>query len=321
MDAVNTSAVRVVLTFPDHEGLAGPLRTLGVEVLENHELLQGEALNRVALNADVVVIRASQRVGAAFFMQPGVRVKQIVQAAAGIDNIDLQAARQAGVEVQAVDPGNATAVAEWTLLHLLAVTRNATNHWSGTRWDWGAREESNDGELRGRRLGIVGLGRCGSRVARRALAFEMEVSAIDPYIPLDRFVESGVRRFDRLEPLLEWSEALTLHCPLDATTRGMIGRQELARMQPGAILLNSARGGLVDEQALLEALAAGRLAGAAIDVWCNEPRTRTGLAAHPCVLATSHIAGHTAASHRARRENLLEALSGLCRSLAADSSR
>ncbi|MFN7966549.1 MAG: NAD(P)-dependent oxidoreductase [Acidobacteriota bacterium] len=303
--------ITICFAAPDEDGLAVMLQRRRNVLVLTHPRLDGEALRCAAAECEILVTRAVQTVDRAVFEAASGRLRAIVQASAGIDNIDLEAARVHAVRVIQPDPGNATAVAEWTLLHMLALVRGVRRHWEGETWDWGGRETLPDGQLSGLRLGIVGLGRCGSRVARRACRFEMTVSAFDPYIPVETFALHGAQPARSLETLLSGSDVLTLHCPLTAETQGMIGAAELACLPRGSLLLNAARGGLVDEEALMQSLDSGWIAGCAVDVWEREPRPRAGLATHPRVLATPHLAGHTATSHRARRENLLAALEGL----------
>ena len=222
----------------------------------------------------------------------------------------------------AVDPGNATGVAELTLLALIALWRGLPAHWSATAGGrWPDRERLPDREIAGKTLGLVGLGRVGTRVSRRARACEMTVLAVDPYIPAETFPAAGALRVASLEELLPRCDALSLHCPLTDETRGMIGAAQLARLPEGALLVNTARGGIVDESALAAALDSGRLAGAALDVFEHEPVVVPGIASHPKVLATPHLAGHTVESHLARARNLAEALEALVVRLAPEGRR
>lgn len=310
--------ITVCFAAPDDDGLGPVLQRRPGVVVRSHPRLSGAALGKAAAECEILVTRAVQVVDRHVFETASGRLRFVVQASAGIDNIDLEAAQAHRVTVIQPDPGNATAVAEWTLLHLLALVRSVRRHWAGQTWDWGIRETLPDGQLSGLRLGIVGLGRCGSRVARRASGFEMTVSAFDPYIPDETFAQHGAHRARSLQALLSASDVLTMHCPLTDETQGMIGAEQLACLPRGAFVLNAARGGLIDEEALMQSLDSGWIAGCAMDVWEQEPRTRQGLVTHPRVLATPHLAGHTKPSHRARRENLLAALERLLDELSAE---
>lgn len=302
----------VACASPADPGMAAALaRHPGVRFVE-HPPLAGPALAEAAARADVLVTRAWQPVDRAVLGAGNGRLRTVVQGSAGLDNIDHEAAAGMGVEVVAVDPGNATGVAELTLLSLIALWRGVPAHWSATaQGAWPDRDRLPDREIAGKTLGLVGLGRVGTRVSRRARACEMTVLAVDPYIPERNFRDVGAVRFDSLEELIPRCDALSLHCPLTRETRGMIGAAELALLPEWALLVNTARGGIVDETALAAALDAGRLAGAALDVFEREPVLLPGIASHPRVLATPHLAGHTVESHRARARNLVEALDEL----------
>lgn len=322
MDDSGAPLLRITFTAPADPGVADRVRQRTGARVEEHDPLGRDELLAAAASSHVLVPRSFQSIDADLLAAGGRGcLRAVVQASAGLDNVDHEAAARFGVQVVAVDPGNAVAVAELTLLSMLALHRDVPGHWDRTRRGrWPARDRVDDPELRGRRLGIVGLGRVGSRVARRAAAFEMSVLAVDPYIPEVRFGECGVQRLHRLEELLEASDVLSLHCPLTAETRGMIDRPALERLPAGAFLVNTARGGIVDEQALLWALESGGLAGAALDVFREEPPASDGVLGHPRVLPTPHIGGHTRDSHRARGDNLVEALCALAPQLEEGSA-
>lgn len=302
--------IRIVFTAPADAGVAeavlGDPRVEGCE----HEALEGKDLVAAACCCDVLVPRSFQTIDRQLLATASVAgLRVVVQASAGLDNIDQEAAEVLGVEVLAVDPGNAVSVAELTLLSLLALFRAIRSHWERTpQPHWPIRDRLTDHEIRGKRLGLVGLGRTGSQVAVRAAAFGMDVRAVDPYISSERFSRFGVRRADSLAALLADCDALSIHCPLTDETRGMIGAEALAQLPVGAVLINAARGSIVDEAALRAALDGGSISGAALDVYEVEPPQAGSLVSHPRVLATPHLGGHTVESHRARGENLREAL-------------
>ncbi len=218
---------------------------------------------------------------------------------AGYDTVDVAACTAAGVAVVHQAGGNADSVAEHTLGLMLGVSRRMAESDRRLRRDRGlTREDLMGHELRGKTLGLVGLGHIGTRVAALARAFGMPVLATDPLLTFEEIVRRGARSV-ALDELLERADVISLHCPRDASTAGLIGAQAFARMKPGAIFISTARGGIHDEAALVDALRSGHLAGAGIDVWDVEPPPpEHPLLAMDRVFATFHTAGVT---HEARR--------------------
>lgn len=228
---------------------------------------------------------------------PSLRV--VARAAAGFDNIDVEAIERRGLRFVHAPEANAQSAAELTIGLLFATARSIPFHdfsMAGGTWSRGERQGL---ELAGRGLGIVGLGRVGSRVARMAAAIQMKVSAYDPFLDDERFEQLGVCRALTLEQLLAVSDVLTLHCPLTPLTRGMLGPAQLEQLPAGAVVLNVARGGILDEAALARLLGMGRLAAAGIDCWMQEPPepgnpllalSRRGVVATPHVGARTHAA-------------------------------
>jgi phosphoglycerate dehydrogenase-like enzyme len=234
----------------------------------------------------------------------------IFQPAAGVDEIDLDAAAALGIPVTNAPGANDVAVAEWTVMAILALLKDALRHHLGIldgRWDMAAPGVH---ELAGRTVGIVGVGRIGLAVARRLAAFEPGRLLYADVRPAPGGL--GLERVE-LEDLLAASDAVTLHVPLLPATRGLVDARRLARIKPGAVLVNAARGPVVDEAALVAALDAGRLRAAALDVFCEEPLPAGHpLRARPDVLLSPHLAGSTA---EARRRMLAAALRNLDRVL------
>lgn len=242
------------------------------------------------------------------------RLSVIACASVGLDHVDLEYARARGVDVFNLPGINSDSVAEFTIGLILSLARELPRAFDEMRRGmWNKNSYAGCLELRGKTLGIVGLGRIGSRVARIASAFGMDVLAADPYVDPGAAAALGVR-LAPLDEVLAAADFLTLHVPLTAETRGMIGARELAGMRPGAFLINTARGGVVDEAALLRALRGGRLAGAALDVFAREPEANPELLALPNVLGTPHIAGPT---REALRRAATAAAEGLLRRLGA----
>ncbi len=242
-------------------------------------------------SADALIVRSTTRVNGAL-LQQATKLRVIGRAGVGVDNIDVDAATRRGILVMNTPGGNATSVAEHTLALLLALARsvpqlNASIH--AGRWE---KSGANGIELRGKTLGLVGLGRVGNEVARRARALEMRVLAHDPYISENVAREAGVELVS-FSDLLSRSDFVSLHTALSAATEKMINRETIAKMKRGTRLVNAARGELVDEVALAEALRSGHIAGAALDVFAVEPPRGSPLIGLPNVVATPHVAGST----------------------------
>ena len=263
-------------------------------------------------DADALLVRSETRVTREV-LEAGERLRVVARAGAGVDNIDVVAATERGVLVINAPGGNTVAAAEHTLAMLLAAARHiAPADAALKRGEW-ARTRFVGVEVRGKVLGIVGLGRVGTEVARRAQGLDMQVLVHDPYVSAEHASRLSMEPVE-LEPLLERADFVTVHTPLTEQTRGMLGASALARMKPTAYLVNCARGGVVDEAALLAALDQGGLAGAALDVFAVEPAADNPLVRHPRVVATPHLGASTVEAQEAVArqvaEQLLEVLEG-----------
>lgn len=243
---------------------------------------------------DALVVRSQTRVDAELLAAAAPRLSVIGVASIGVDKIDIDAATRAGVMVVNAPTGNTIAAAEHTVALLLALMRNipaAHASVSGGAWE---RAHFTGRELRGKTLGIIGLGKIGKAVAQRARAFEMRVLANDPYLTEEQVTEAGARLVGLPELLLR-SDVITVHTPLTAQTRGLLGRAQLEATRPGTVVLNVARGGIVDESALADALRSDHLAGAAVDVFSTEPMAPDNpLRGAPNLLLTPHLGASTA---------------------------
>lgn len=267
-------------------------------------------------DCEALIVRNQTQVDAEL-LDHAPKLKVVGRLGVGLDNLDLEALRARGITVVTGGNANAISVAEYTLAAMLTLARRlpaADHHTKGGGWDRAAFGAGF--ELHGKTLGLIGLGDIGARVARRALAFGMRVVAHDPLITPHHFAaaELGVM-LTPLDDLLGESDFISLHVPLLTTTHHLINTERLARMKPTAMLINTSRGGIVDEAALIEALRAGRLGGAALDVREHEPPEQPDpLAQFENVLLTPHIAGLTAESQarvcRAVAEDVLRALRG-----------
>ena len=241
---------------------------------------------------DALVIRSSTQV-TADVLGAAPNLKVVARAGIGLDNVDVEEATRRGVMVVNAPTSNVISAAEQTLALLLAQARNIPQahgdlthgRWERSRWE--------GVELAGKTIGLVGLGRVGSLVAARATGFGMRVIAFDPYVSADRAKEIGVEIMPTLEALLVQADFVSIHLPRTAETEGLLGEKELRMIKPGARLVNTARGGIVDEGALAKAIEDGHLSGAALDVFAEEPTTDSPLFSLPNVVVTPHLGAST----------------------------
>jgi (S)-sulfolactate dehydrogenase len=258
-------------------------------------------LEKLVRNLPALIVRNRTPVDKAL-LELAPKLKVVGRLGVGLDNIDVAECERRGIEVCSARGANATSVSEYAIAMAMTLLRGRayrdTHRLVAGEWP---REELGRGlELAGKRLGIVGLGSIGSTTARKARALEMRVFACDPYLPADNESWNLAEKLS-LEDLLDTCDVVTVHCPLNQETRGMIAGQQLARMKKGAILINSARGGIVDEAACAAALRSGHLGGAALDVFDDEPiKAEAGklFAGIPNVILTPHISGVTAEANR-----------------------
>ena len=251
---------------------------------------------------DALVVRSETKVTSPV-IEAGRNLKVVARAGIGVDNIDLDAATRAGIAVVNAPIGNTVAAAEHTLALMLALARNVPQAYASMKEGQWQRSAFMGIEVRNKTLGIIGLGRVGSEVARRAGSFGMRMIAFDPFVAPDFAARLGVTTMT-LDELLPQADFITLHTPLTPGTTKMINQEHLAKMKPGARLINVARGELVDEDALLQALENEQLAGVALDVFTNEPPGDLPLLRHPRLMATPHLGAST---QEAQREVAIEA--------------
>lgn len=251
-----------------------------------------EVLMREVADAHVLVSRSETDVDRDV-LQAGRQLSVVARAAVGYGNIDVEAATEAGVLVLNTPGKNTNSAAELTLGLLLSVIRNIPRaHASTSAGGWN-RHEFTGTELLEKTIGVVGLGNVGHRVAKFCRSFDMKVLAYDPYISEDVFRKHGAERRATLEELLAECDVLTVHTPLNKETKGMIGEIELRKLKKGAVVLNAARGGIINEKALLKLLNEGYLSGAGIDTFDNEPKPLAELVSHKNVVVTPHIGAST----------------------------
>ncbi|HSR11863.1 MAG TPA: hydroxyacid dehydrogenase [Thermodesulfobacteriota bacterium] len=211
----------------------------------------------------------------------------------GYDNVDVAAAAELGIVVTNTPGVNSDAVAEFTFGLLLSLVRRIPESWEELRrGGWRKPDHLQGVDLRGRTMSIIGLGQIGSRVSRIGNAFGLKILACDPYIPQQAFRDAGAEPVSK-EEAIRRADFLTLHTPLNEETRNLVGAPELAMMKPGAIVINTSRGGVVDEEALMAAAEKGSIGGAALDVFQQEPIADRRIACHPKIMVTGHLAGMT----------------------------
>jgi len=279
--------------------VSDPLHASGLEALRQagHEVVELPPEERPTLPAiiggfDALIVRSGTKVSAGVLAAGAPRLKVVGRAGIGVDNIDVAAATEHGILVVNAPTANLLSATEHTFALLLALVRRlpeADRSMKEGRWE---RKRLVGTELQGKTLGVIGFGRIGQRVARRAQAFDMSVLAYDPFLDPE-----AVRKYDaeplELDELLGRSDFVTIHTPLTKDTRNLLDADRLGRMKEGACLINCGRGGVVDEAALLAALDDGRLAGAGLDVFSQEPPSDYALARHPKVVATPHLGAST----------------------------
>ncbi len=255
--------------------------------------LTAGGLNEIIGDYDALVSRSATQVDAALLERAG-NLKVVGRAGIGLDNVDVAAATRHGILVVNAPQSNVLSAAEHTMGLMLALARNIPQaHATLTAGSW-ERERWQGVELHGKTLGIIGLGRVGTLVAQRASAFGMRLIAFDPYVAPGRAAQMGVELVAGVAQVCARSDFLTIHLPRTIETVGLISEPELAAARPGLRLVNTARGGLVDEDALVRALKDGRVAGAAVDVFEDEPVTDHPLFGLPHVVVTPHLGASTA---------------------------
>ena len=254
--------------------------------------LKGDDLRQALAQFDGAICRSGVKITAEA-LAGNRQLKAIVRAGVGVDNIDLKAATRLGIVVMNTPAGNTLSTAEHTFAMMMALSRNIAPAYQSLiehRWD---RNKYMGTQLADKTLGVVGLGRIGLAVARRAKAFEMRVLGFDPFMSPERAKELGIEMCPTVHDMLPHIDYLTVHTPLTEETRNLISTREIGMLRPGCRLINCARGGIYDEEALAEGLKSGKLGGVALDVFTSEPCTDSPLFGMPGVLATPHLGAST----------------------------
>ncbi len=254
--------------------------------------LSPEQLKEELQSVDGIIIRSKSTL-TADLLQGQKRLKVIVRAGVGTDNIDSEAATKAGILVMNTPTGNTTSTAEHAFAMMMALSRNiapACASMKEGRWD---KKLFQGTQLSGKTLAVVGLGRIGLTVAQRAKAFEMRVLGYDPFYSKEKAAEHGIEYFDNVDDIVKECDYLSVHTPLIDATRGIINAKRMMSMKKGARIINCARGGIVDESDLADAIESGHIGGAALDVFTQEPPTDRRLVDLPQVLTTPHLGAST----------------------------
>ncbi|MEL7590689.1 MAG: hydroxyacid dehydrogenase [Anaerolineaceae bacterium] len=304
------SAWKILLTDGLEENGKVILRSKA-EVVDQAGISAEDLLNVVG-EYDALIVRGRTKVNAAV-LEAGKKLKVVGRAGVGVDNIDLAAAKAHGVTAVNSPLATTVAVAELTLSLMLSAVREIPRADASMKAGKWLKKEFEGRELFGKTLGVIGFGRIGSAVAARAKAFEMKVLAYDPLIPAEEIARRGGEPVS-FDDLLAQSDVITMHMPLTPDSRNLLNAEAFSKMKEGVFIVCAARGGVIDEQALLEALNNGKVAGAALDVYSTEPPGQTELVAHPRVIDTPHVGAQTVeAQARAANdiaEEVLNALEG-----------
>jgi D-3-phosphoglycerate dehydrogenase len=264
--------------------------------------LSAEDLLKVIGDYDALIVRGQTRVTPAVF-EAATRLKVIGRAGVGVDNIDLETAKKHNVTVVNAPTSTTVAVAELAFGLLLAIAREIPRAAATMKQGQWVKKEFEGIELNGKTLGIIGFGRIGMEVGRRAAAFGMSVIIYDPNVS-EHEPQHGNAEPVSLQELFAWSDFISLHLPLNVQTRDLLGPMAFSQMKDGVRIVSTARGGIIDEGALLAALNSGKVAGAALDVFEKEPPGLTELVSHPRVIATPHVGAQTAEAQTRAAEDI-----------------
>ena len=279
--------------------ISDPLAEEGIKILEKEKdfkvdvkpKLPPAELKEIIKNYDAIIVRSGTKV-TQDIISNAKKLKIIGRAGVGLDNVDVNAASKKGIIVMNAPAGNTISTAEHTMSMILALSRNIPQAYASMKqgkWD---RKKFMGTELYNKILGIIGFGRIGAEVAKRAFSFKMKVLAYDPYLSKEKAKKMDVELVD-FKILLRKSDYITVHTPLTAETKHFIGKSEFKIMKNGVRIVNCARGGIIDEKALDEAMESGKVSGAALDVYEKEPPTDNPLLKRPNVITTPHLGAST----------------------------
>ncbi|MGD9395207.1 MAG: hydroxyacid dehydrogenase [Candidatus Thorarchaeota archaeon] len=281
---------RVLVADPIAESAVAKIKAAGLEVIIRDKEKDGPIEEQIK-GFDCVVVRSATKITREV-IEAADNLKLVVRAGVGLDNVDQEAAKANGVEVQNTPEAPTVSVAELVLALMFALARNVTQADSSMKDERWEKKKLAGTELWNKILGIIGFGRIGYEVAARAKAFDMDILCYD-VLDIEKVCADLGTRPCGIDELIANADYITLHVPLVPQTRGLIGEKEFKKMKKTAYLINTARGGVVDERALLKALNDGDIAGAALDVFENEPPLDWELVKHPKLVATPHLASST----------------------------
>jgi D-3-phosphoglycerate dehydrogenase / 2-oxoglutarate reductase len=296
----------VLLDGIDPAGIDLIKRSKSIEPIV-HDKISRDKLMSIVAEADGIIVRSSTNVDREL-MQRASRLKVVGRAGVGVDNVDLDAATEYGILVMNSPGGSTTTTAEHTVAMLFALARNIPQAYVTLRARQWEKSRFKGVELAGKTLGVIGLGRIGSEVARKCQAMGMNVIAYDPYINPDAHLSSGIELVE-IESIFEQADFITVHVPLSDTTRNLINKDTIARMKDGVRLVNCARGGIIHELDLYNALKAQKVAGAAFDVFEVEPNTESPLFQLENFIATPHLGASTVEAQRRVSEDICRQVS------------
>ncbi|GAY77099.1 D-3-phosphoglycerate dehydrogenase [Sporolactobacillus inulinus] len=289
-----------------------PISASGLKALTEHDAfqveqrvgLEPEVLAEVIGDYDALIVRSQTQV-TRDIIQAADRLKVIARAGVGVDNIDIDAATEKGIIVINAPAGNTIAATEHTLAMMLALARNipqAYGSLTSGKWE---RKLFKGVELYQKTLGVVGMGRIGTEVAKRAKGFQMNILGYDPFLTEDRAKKLGIIKAS-LDEIAAQADFITVHTPLTPETRGLINAEYFEKTKKGVRFINCARGGIIDEQALVDAVNSGQVAGAAIDVFEHEPPENPGLTQNPKIIVTPHLGASTTEAQEKVAESVSE---------------
>ena len=285
-------AYKIIVCDHIHKaGLEFLQREKDVEMLDYSSLPKDELLTKLK-DADVAITRSSTEVGEKFLASVG-NLKAIVRAGVGVDNVDIESCSKKGIIVMNVPTANTIAAVELTMAHIINAVRNfpGANYQLKVERKW-KREDWYGTELKDKKLGVIGFGNIGSRVAKRAKAFEMEIIAYDPYIKESAMIDAGVKCAKTLDEILA-CDIITIHTPKNSETKNIITKAQIDKMKDGVILINVARGGLYNEADLIQAAKSGKIRFLGVDVFDKEPAIDNPLLDLPNIYVTPHIGANT----------------------------
>ncbi|MHA1377867.1 MAG: hydroxyacid dehydrogenase [Candidatus Helarchaeota archaeon] len=297
--------IKILITDPIHPKAVEMLELEGFEVCQENKLTSEELKEKIE-DFDALIVRSRTIVTREIIEAGKNRLKVIGRAGVGLDNIDLETAEKYGIQVVRSPRGSSISVAELIFGLALSLCRSIPAADLGLKNDQWIKKQIRGQELRGKTIGIIGCGNVGTELAKRAKAFEMNVLGCDVVeSAIDNAIKIGCNCIE-LEELIRKSDIIAICCPLNDDTKQMINEELINLMKPTAYLINTARGDIVDEKALYKALKTGKIAGAALDVFINEPNPEPDLVKLPNVIATPHIGAQTAEAIEAVSTILVE---------------